>query len=76
MSDIGENELSMRMVDIAEVKAGRMTLEEATKRCRKRQRESSLTASMFYHELTLATGRSRKNDLNAPLVFPDGSSGT
>lgn len=62
MSEIGENELAARLADIAEVKAGTMTLELAQKRTRKRQRESGLTPSAFYHELTRATGRMRRSE--------------
>lgn len=59
MSEIGENEFAARQADIAEVKARTMTLETAQKRARKRQRESCLTPSAFYLELTKATGSAR-----------------
>jgi hypothetical protein len=59
MSDVGEAEFAARLADIAEVKAGTMTLEMAQKRARKRQRQSGLAPSKFYDEMAQATGRSR-----------------
>ena len=59
MSDIGEDERIARLDDLAQMKAGRLTLEMVKQRATERQRRSGLSKSRFQTAVSLACGRSR-----------------
>lgn len=59
--DIGERERIARLDDIAQMKAGRLTLEMVKERTTERQRQSGLSKARFQLSVSLACGRSRAN---------------
>lgn len=61
MNEVGENERIARLDDMAQVKAGRLTLEMAKQRAIERQQRSGLSKSNFQAKLSQATGRARQS---------------
>jgi hypothetical protein len=59
VNEIGENERLARLDDLAQMKAGRLTLEMVKQRATMRQRQSGLSKSRFQTAVSLACGRAR-----------------
>lgn len=65
MNEIGENERLARLDDLAQMKAGRLTLEMVKKRATERQRQSGLSRSRFQTVVSLACGKARADDVSS-----------